>query len=74
MRVKVDVKECTTAGAVILLLCVARLQVQRVKSVISFVKEELVFQENTGGGTLGVTDGVRGCTSIGAGDLTPSHL
>lgn len=54
LRVKVQVNECTTASAAILLHVVGLL-VQMVKSEISFPKEELVFHENTGDGTLGVT-------------------
>lgn len=74
LREKVDVDEHITASAVILCVLVLRLLVQVVKSVISSVKEELVFQENTGGGILGVREWVRRCTSNNVGDLAPFHL
>lgn len=72
LRLKVDVNECTPANAVILLTH-GKTPGAEGEVRISFVKELLEFQENTGGATLGVAGGAKGCLS-GAGDPTPSHL
>lgn len=72
LRLKVDVNECTPANAVILLTR-GKTPGAEGEVRIPFVKEQLEFQENTGGATLGVAGGAKGCLS-GAGDSTPSHL